>query len=344
MTILRTGFIFCVIWCFLIVNVIYAEEVYQSSLLELVPRDAMAVIILKNKKDDAGLNFIKDSLKDRFSLEKSQERQKVINDISQMFNVKEIVAISFYTANSKPLFALLISYDKEDKDLINFCSEKINILFNNPNGVWSEEYLDFKIAYNPERFNQIDNKDLSCYTIIDNNLVIANDYQLLKKIIDNFLNKGGSILNVNSFNKIFLLKDPEVDGLIYITNDKKELTNSMQNWKEKIGFVPLVSSDLISSFWFAFNLKDKETAWGKIVFVPTGNESLEEINNDANYLMEVMRRKFMAEDLKYNKNISISENAEVVLDFEIGGLSILRDKIIHVDDESEENGLIEIHY
>ncbi len=202
----------------LICDVAIAEEWQPSELLKLIPNNAMTLIMLKNKKDDIGLKAIKDALKDKFSIEKSAERQKVVEEMSMMFNVEEIIGAAFYARKEKPLFMLLISVGTDDKKLIEDYSSKINILFNNPSGIWYEEHSGYKFIYNPERFQKPDNKDFSCYTILENSLVLSNEYGLLKKIIDNYLGQRGSILDSDVFLQLPLVTEKEADGLIYISN------------------------------------------------------------------------------------------------------------------------------
>lgn len=319
----------------LICDVAIAEEWQPSELLKLIPNNAMTLIMLKNKKDDIGLKAIKDALKDKFSIEKSAERQKVVEEMSMMFNVEEIIGAAFYARKEKPLFMLLISVGTDDKKLIEDYSSKINILFNNPSGIWYEEHSGYKIIYNPERFQKPDNKDFSCYTILENSLVLSNEYGLLKKIIDNYLGQRGSILDSDVFLQLPLVTEKEADGLIYISNLNKELTNSINSWKEEIGFVPLISSDLIQSLWFSFDIVDDDTVKGMITFVPNSKESNSQIINDASFLIDAMGRKFMAEDMTYEKEIDIVDD-NIVLSFKLRGLANLWEKLMS-DDFDENN-------
>ena len=318
--------------CFLmfysvIIRNVLAEETLGLNSLKLIPKDTMTIIILRNKPNDVGLNFVKEKLKYKFSIERSEERQEVIEDLTKMFSAGEIIGASFYTSSQKPLFVLCISTNNDDTKLIDFFSQKINVLFGNPDAIWNEEHAGYQIIYNPERFQKPDNKDLSCYTILDNKILISNDFGLLKKIINNFINKGASILDSKDFSQASYFKDSGSDGLIYISNLNNELTNSIESWREEIGFVPLTSADLIKSIWFSFDLIDRNTARGQMVFIPFNKESGQAIIGDASFLMEAMRRKFIAEGLNYNKNVSVSEDGIARLNFELQGISALWDRL-----------------
>ena len=135
---------------FIICNLAFASTEQPSGLLRLVPRDAMTVIMLKNRPDDAGMNTIKDALKDRFSIEKSEERQQVVEEMTGMFNIREVVGASFYAKGKKPLFILLISGDAGNQELIEAYSSKINILFDNPDEIWYKDHSGIKIIKAPQ--------------------------------------------------------------------------------------------------------------------------------------------------------------------------------------------------
>lgn len=311
---------------FLCESYLYADEI-----LKLIPKESMTVLILQNRKNDAGLDYIKEVLKDKLTQEKDASKIQAIEDLFQMFNVDKIASAAFYSA-IKPMFLLVI--EAKEGSLLQSITDKIDILFDNAEQIWQEKYLDYKVLYNPNRYNKPDNKDLSCYVVIGNYIVIANDPTILRKVADTYMGKKPSIIETQEFIQNWTKSQQDYDVVMYITNKNQELTNSLDSWKKEMGFILFTSSDILRSVWIYFDLVDKENIKGKMVFSPLRDDPQSRILNDAQYLVEAMRRKFIAENLSYDTKIDIV-NKETILNVNIANTSsFLRKLILNKDTEA----------
>lgn len=332
----------CILRIIFVSGMLLSFSIYACAgdILKVIPQEAMTVFILQNRKNDPGLDYIKDILNEKLTQTKDASKRRAVEDLSRMLGVDRVVSAAFYN-QAKPLFLLAI--EAKDKKILQSLTDKIDILFDNPKQIWQEKYLDYRVIYNPRRFNKPGKKDLSCYALLDSYIIIANDFGILKKAIDTYKCSNPAITASKDFTQSWEGLKKDYDAVMYITNQNHQLANSLNSWKRQMGFVLFTSADILKSVWVYFDLVDKDNIQGKIVFSPSAEDPQARISNDAQYLVEAMRRKFMAENLNYTTSIDAIDK-DIVLNVKITNTgSFLKKLLISEDVESSIDVKTEIY-
>lgn len=116
--------------------------------------------------------------------------------------------------------------------------------------------------------------------------------------------------------------DTASDGLLFAHNRNGTFAEFLRPLEKKWGMSLLLSAESLAWMGSAFDVVDSETVVGTIVFHTTDPDAVIDLEDDAMFLGEAFRRKFMAEAIQYDSSVETSETT-VTLEFRVDGLESL---------------------
>lgn len=112
------------------------------------------------------------------------------------------------------------------------------------------------------------------------------------------------------------------NGLLFADNDDTLFADFLAPLERKWGMSLLLSADQLEWMGSAFDVIDSNTIEGTILFEGGSRASMADIRDDAEFLGEAFRRKFMAEQIAYESQVSVN-GSTVELAFQMSGLEPL---------------------
>ena len=116
------------------------------------------------------------------------------------------------------------------------------------------------------------------------------------------------------------------DGLLFTDNEATQFVRFLRPLEDKWGMSLLLSADYLQWMGASFDFIDSQRVSGKFVFQGKDTSHIEDIQDDADFLGETFKRKFMAEKIEYEGDVIVIDNT-VTLDFQITGLEPLWTKL-----------------
>lgn len=172
--------------------------------------------------------------------------------------------------------------------------------------------VEVRVATNP-----IPGEDFTAYAIDGSTVVLASDPGAVAEVL------GGSAMSgAAGFRQMAGEVDTSADGLLFADNENLRFADFLAPLERKWQMSLLLSAMDLEWMASGFDVVDANRVTGTIVFKGLGTAAVPDIADDADFLGETFRRKFIAEDIEYSSNVSI-DGTVVTLDFTVSGLQPL---------------------
>lgn len=112
------------------------------------------------------------------------------------------------------------------------------------------------------------------------------------------------------------------DGVLFADNDDTLFARFLAPLERKWGMSLLLSAQDLEWMGSSFDAIDSNTVEGTIVMKGNSTSAVPDITDDAEFLGEAFRRKFMAEQIAYESDVSV-DGTTVTLSFQVTGLEPL---------------------
>lgn len=270
-------------------------------------------------KTDHGLSFLMELERKKLISEESEAKKKVIEEMYQLDILEVAVALFPLSEEGIARYIIVVELPPDRVQKIETLLKSLDILLKKPGErLEKTTYLKHNIIYS--RYRQTKHLDeISTYTRLGNNIILGTGSEVLKKVIDVAEGKSGSIMEDKEFVKIRAKAIEAQDGFIYVSNKEARFAKTLREWEEDWHMTLFLSAESMASIGFFFDLLDENRAKGKIVFRATKKEALPAIQDDARFLGEAIKRKFIAEKINYSSKITTKGNY-VTLNFTVWGL------------------------
>ena len=309
----------------------------SEALFNLVPDKAIIVAYADKNKEDAGLSYLlrlwKDKL-DRLQMEYGK-REKIEKIYNRFGHVEEVVGAVFIDQRGILQHIVIVKIvgkrDGDRKEQLDIFQENIKRLIKKKKELQTLSFLEYKIIYSADRYPS----ELSAYVCIDNDIiVVGTNIDVLREVIRV---KQGEIDALARDKKFIDMRSKFIkgcDGFIYIDNEKGRFTEVLRKWEDKYHMTLLLSEGFLIAIDISFDIVNEDISKGSIVFVTRQQDALfDDVQDDARFFDEVIKRKFIAEGVKYSSKVTV-EGRYVILDFEITGTEPLWAKVF--GEEGEE--------
>jgi hypothetical protein len=112
------------------------------------------------------------------------------------------------------------------------------------------------------------------------------------------------------------------DGQLFSNNSESQFVNFLQPLEKKWGMTVLLSAEHLQWMGASFDFVDSERVLGKFAFKGKDTSHLPDIQDDAEFMGETFKRKFIAEEIDYDGDVLV-EDKTVILNFKVEGLEPL---------------------
>jgi hypothetical protein len=160
-------------------------------------------------------------------------------------------------------------------------------------------------------------QDFGAYAQIGTTLLLGGN----RSIVEDALT-GGSMTGNPGLETMGASLDLGSNGLLFADNDDLLFADFLAPLERKWGMSLLLSADQLEWMGSAFDVVNSDRIVGTILFKGAPDAAVADIRDDAEFLGEAFRRKFMAEQIDYTSEVAV-DGTLVELAFEITGLEPL---------------------
>jgi hypothetical protein len=164
-------------------------------------------------------------------------------------------------------------------------------------------------------------EDFSAYTILQDMVLIGSDVDVVKMGID-----GPSIEKNVVYQKAKSHFSQAKDGLLFADNSRAKVLQFLKPLEEKWKMTLLLSAEYLDWMGSSFDMVDSNRASGLFVFQGSDTSHIDEIKDDAEFLGEAFKRKFIAEKIDYSGKVEV-KGSSVILNMQISGIEPLWKKL-----------------
>lgn len=299
-----------------------SKEVRGSEeLFNLVPDKAIIVVYIDANKQDPGLSYQLRLWRDKLDRRGEYRKREQIKEIYDRLGHVEAVGAIFIDQSGTLQHIVIVKIVSKradhKKEQFNIFQEDIKRLIKKRKELQTLSYLGYEIIYSVDRYPS----ELSAYFCIDNDIIaVGTNVELLKEVVGV---KKGEVRPLAKDKKLMSIKSKFIkgyDGFLYINNKDMRFIKLLREWEQKHYMTLLLSGDFLEAIGISFDIVDADINRGRIVFIRRREGRLfDDAQDDVRFLDEVIKRKFMAEDVKYISKITI-DGGYVILDFDIFGL------------------------
>jgi hypothetical protein len=165
-------------------------------------------------------------------------------------------------------------------------------------------------------------EDFGAYTMLgDRLLIFGSDTEILKQAID-----GPPVDKAPNYQKIRGQFPQAKDAILFADNSGKKFSSFLKPREKKWKMTLLLSSEYLEYMASSFDVVNASKVSGTFVFQGADRSRIDEIKDDAEFMGEAFKRKFMAEKIQYSSKVEVKDST-VTLTFQIEGLEPLWKKL-----------------
>jgi hypothetical protein len=173
-------------------------------------------------------------------------------------------------------------------------------------------------------------EDFGAYAILgDRFLLFGSDAEIVKKAID-----GPPADKAPNYQKVQGQFPQAKDAILFADNSGMKFANFLKPREKKWKMTLLLSSEYLEYMASSFDVVNSSKVSGTFIFQGADKSRIPDIKDDAEFMGEAFKRKFMAEKIQYTSKVEVKDRT-VVLTFQIEGLEPLWKKLF-------EQGVLEL--
>lgn len=269
---------------------------------EFIPGDCIAVITILNIKTDPGVSWLIDSWI------KSPKK----TSLREFFASARPEEASMAVFPDEPInYLAVFDLPELNKEAIK---KLTRVIASDTTAVKEISYKGANITFNTQK----DTVAFSAYATFEHKLLLSTDVDLLKKA----LNRGISVKKTKGYAEMEASLPQGRDGVFFATNLGSRFANFLSSLEEKWKLTLLMSAEYLDWIGSSFDVVDSTTMAGEVLLQASDKSHINDIRDDAEFLGEAFKRKFIAEKIQYSSELTIGENT-VTLRFQVKGLEPL---------------------
>ncbi len=271
-----------------------------------VPDGCITVITVSNIQSDSGISWMVDSwLK---SARKGSFKELLKGAVPQEMSVAFLpevkggsmnaLIIMAFPKGAVPSQGLLEGVLKEGGDV------KIKTI----------DYKGTTIAYNAEGKGSA---EYGAFAVLGNLLAFGSGPEAIQKAVD-----GPSVTASANYKKIAAQSPQARDALVFADNAGSQFARFLAPREKKWKASLLLSAQSLAYLGSWFDVVDPSKVSGTIVFQAADKSGIGDIKEDAEFIGEAFKRKFIAEKIQYAGKVEVKDMT-VTLAFQLEGLEPL---------------------
>lgn len=299
------------------ITLLRGEEILSS-----IPKPVDTVYHLRHLDTNAGWKEILAIYRKNLEQKQQDPNYLLLNYLLRQFTFKEIAGGILRVKNEDRHLVLILPKLDGDKERFNrFLIENLGNLVGLDKQWQKKDSSSGEISYHIQGET---NEKLTAFAVLQERVFLASNSQLVEKILATQAKSDG--IGKSPWHKLFFAKNiADYDGFMCIDNRQRCFTSKLKEWETKNKLKVLLSSDFLDGLSVSFILKSADKVQGRIIFLCSDPAKVALVNNDAQFLGEVARRKFMYAHLDYKSKVAVEGNT-VILDFELNNIKSVLEK------------------
>ncbi len=281
-----------------------------SETQQLIPNSSIAHVTISEVQKDSGLNWLLDSW--IHSPRKSPLRRFFSS------NAPGEMSIAVFPQEDASSLNLFLAVELSGKKKIGNAMLDEIILPDTDTKVNSITYKNHIVRFVPVEET---GEEFSAYTVWDDKVLVGTNIDVLKYAVD-----GPSVTQSAGYKKVKSLISKDTDGFLFADNENLKFVQFLHPLEDKWKMSLLLSAEYLEWMGASFDVVDSTRVNGQFVFQGKDTSHIDDIQDDAEFLGEAFKRKFMAEKIDYTSSVEVN-GATVVLDFKIAGLKSLWEQL-----------------
>ena len=271
-----------------------------------IPAGAIVVVTVGNIQGDPGISRMLDAWF-------KSKKQSPLKDLLKTFAPQELSIAFLPETKDKPMYAIAVlalpkgaSPDKAKLEAVIAGSKSTKI-----------DNLGYKGSTIFFGSGNDHPTDFGAYVIIQDQLVLGTDANAVKKAIDGPSMDGGA-----NYAKAVGQIAQGRDGLLFADNAGSQFADFLAPREKKWNMDLLLSADAMAYMAASFDVQSFSKISGTIVFQAAKAERLEDVRDDASFIGEAFKRKFIADKIQYTSKV-VTKDSTVTLTFQMEGMEPL---------------------
>jgi hypothetical protein len=277
---------------------------------KLIPEGCIAVITVSNVNADPGISWMLSSWL-------ASSRKSPLKDLLKTTAPQELSVAFFPESAAKPVNVLVImavpkaaALDKAKLDAIVMEGEAVKLE--------TKTYKSTVITYAAGATRPV---DYGAYALVGNSIIFGVDADLVQKAID-----GPSASASPNYQKIVSQAAPAKDALLFADNAGAKFASFLAPREKKWNLTLLLAAESLAYMGSTFDVVDSSKVSGSIIFQAADKAKLADVKDDAEFIGEAFKRKFIADKIGYTGKVEVND-LTVKLTFQIEGLEPLWKKL-----------------
>lgn len=271
---------------------------------EFLPEHGIAAIQVAGIKSDPGVGWLLDSWK-------SSERESYLRDFVKTIGF-DTLGVSILPIEYKAGKQLVIVIDVDDRSIIDYKKLTRVLLETEETQILQRQFQSHTISYADNEVN-----DYNAFTVIDRTILIGTSPRAVEDAIS-----MDSITGKSRYKDAMARLSNDKEVVLFADNRNLQFSQFLTPLQKKWKLTLLLSADTIEWIGFSFNVINADTLSGRMIFKGSDSSSIDDVVDDANFIGEAFRRKFMAENISYSSDVKVN-GTYVTLSFDSKGLEPL---------------------
>jgi hypothetical protein len=275
-----------------------------------IPAGAIVAVTVGNIQGDAGLSWM-------LGAWGKSARESPLRDLLKSVSPQELSVAFLPETKDKPMYALAVIALAKGASPDKAMLEKVIV-----------GAKDAKIAASSYKGSDIfsgsgkdDPADFGAYALVQGQLVLGTDADAVKKAID-----GPSIDGTANYARAIGQTPKGMDGILFAENARSQFAGFLAPREKKWNMDLLLSADALSYLGASFDIASPSKLVGTIVFQASKPDRLADVEDDAGFIGEAFKRKFLADKIQYSGKVGVKDDT-VTLTFQVDGLEPLWTKL-----------------
>ena len=268
-----------------------------------IPQSGIVSVKLHHINSDPGVSWLLTSWK-------NSDRESNLRDFVKTINF-DTMGVSVLPSNNSSVREMLLVIEVGGSDY-DFNTLRRIIQENPDTPVLEQQFQGNTIYYANNELN-----DYDAFSVVDGTILIGTSL----KAVEQGLGKT-SYTETKQYEDASKQISDDKDIIIFADNKNLQFAKFLEPLQDKWRLTLLLSADSLEWIGYSFDVLNSDSISGQIVFKGSNANNLDDVIDDANFIGEAFKRKFMAEKISYTSDVTVN-NTYVTLTFESKGLEPL---------------------
>jgi hypothetical protein len=276
-----------------------------------IPVGCITVVTVGNVQADAGVSWMLDAWI-------KSKRQSPLKDLIKTVAPQEMSVAFFPESKDKPMYLLAVMALPKGAIVDKARIEAVIKEGAADAKLETASYKGTTIVY---RTNHGNPTDFGAYALFPNQVVFGSDPDVIKKSID-----GPSVAGSANYQKTAAQTAQARDVLLFADNAGSQFANFFAPREKKWKMTLLLSAKYLAYLGASLDVANSSKLSGTIVLQGADTNQISDIKDDAEFIGEAFKRKFLADKIQYSSKVEVKD-ATVTLTFRMEGLEPLWKKL-----------------